>query len=135
MKSYLTVLLTLTCLLVLGKAVRAQEESKIVVNGSFEFVAGGETLSPGKYNVSRISPDSKPGLVISSYGKSASVLPVPFDGIAADQAKFDFDHVGDKYFLSAIKTPAGIYTIGIPRQMTKVAQVKDHAAMSSSGTH
>jgi hypothetical protein len=53
MKSYLTVLLTLACLLGLGKAVRAQEESKIAVSVPFEFVAGGETLPPGKYNVSR----------------------------------------------------------------------------------
>jgi hypothetical protein len=119
----------------LGKGAYAQEESKIVVNVPFEFVAAGETLPAGKYNVSRISPDSKPGLVISTFGKSAFVLPVAFDGIPADQAKLDFEHVGDKYFLSAIKTPAGIYTIATPRPMTKVAEVKDHTAMSSSGTH
>ena len=135
MKNYLMVVLALICLLGLGKGAHAQEESKIVVNVPFEFVAAGETLPPGKYDVSRISPDSKPGLVISSFGKSAFVLPVAFDGIPADQAKFDFEHVGDKYFVSAIKTPAGIYTIATPRPMTKVAEVKDHTTMSSSGTH
>ena len=57
------------------------------------------------------------------------------DGAAADQAKLAFQHVGDMYFLSKIETPGGVYTIGTPRVMTKVAQTRDEGTMSSSGTN
>jgi hypothetical protein len=134
-KSYLTVVLTLTCLLGLGEGARAQDASRIVANIPFDFVAGGETLPAGTYSVSRISFKSQQGLAIRSYDKGALVLPIVFDGVPAEQAKVGFEHAGDKYFLSTIETPAGVYTIGIPRAMTKVAQMKDHDTMSSSGTH
>jgi hypothetical protein len=134
-KLYLNVVLTLTCLLGLGLGARAQDASRVVVTVPFEFVAGGETLPAGTYTVSRVSPEAKPGLVIRSYDKSAFLLAMAFDGVSADQAKLGFEHVGDKYFLSKIETPAGIYTIGTPRAMIKVAQRKDQGTLSSSGTH
>ena len=134
-KSYLTVLLTLTCLLGLRISAGAQDTNRVVATVPFEFVAGGETLPAGTYSIGRLSPDSGPGLVIRSYDNSAFLLPIVFDGASVDQTKLAFTRVGDKYFLSKIETSAGVYTIGIPRAMTKVAQLKDQGTLSSSGTN
>jgi hypothetical protein len=133
-KSYFVAVLTLTCLLGLGGSSRAQDASRIVVHVPFDFVAAGATLPAGTYSVGRVS-DSQPSLFIRSYEKGALLLPIVFDGAAADQAKLAFQHVGDRYFLSRIETPAGVYTLGTPRVMTKVAQTKDQGTMSSSGTN
>jgi hypothetical protein len=134
-KSYSTVVLTLTCLLGLGLSARAQDTSRVVATVPFEFVAGGETLPAGTYTVSRVAPGSRPGLVIRSYDNGAFLLPIVFDDASVDQAKLGFVYVGDKYFLSKVETPAGVYTIGTPRAMTKVAQLKDQGTLSSSGTN
>jgi hypothetical protein len=134
-KSYLTVVLSLTCLLGLGQSARAQEAGKIVVNVPFEFVAGGTTLPAGTYSVTRVAPEVHPGLVIRSHDNSVFLLPIVFEGVMADHAQLGFEHVGDKYFLSTVETPAGVYTIGTPRAMTKLAEMKDRGAGSSSGTN
>jgi hypothetical protein len=133
-KSYFIAVLALTCLLGLGGSSRAQDASRIVVHVPFDFVAGGATLTAGTYSVGRVS-DAERSLVIRSDDKGALLLPIVFDGAAADQAKLAFQHVGDMYFLSRIETPAGVYTLGMPRVMTKVAQTRDQGTMSSSGTH
>jgi hypothetical protein len=98
-------------------------------------VAGGETLPAGMYSVSRVSTEAQPDLLIRSDDKSALLLPIVFDGVPAEQAKLDFEHVGDRYFLSKVETLAGVYRIGIPPAMTRVAQTKDRGAMPSSGTN
>jgi hypothetical protein len=134
-KSYLTAVVALTCVLGLCGGARAQDASRIVVNVPFDFVAGGETLPAGTYSVSRVSSEAQPDLVIRSDDRSALLLPIVFDGVPAEQAKLGFEHLGDKYFLSRVETLAGVYTIGTPRAMTKVAQMKDHGAISSSGTN
>lgn len=133
-KSYFIAVVALTCLLGFEGSSRAQDASRIVVNVPFDFVAGGETLPAGTYSVSRAS-NTQRNLVIRSDDKAALLLPIFFDRAAVDQAELAFRHVGDQYFLSKIETPVGIYAIGTPRVMTKVAQMKDQGAMSSSGTH
>jgi hypothetical protein len=134
-ESYLTAVLTLTCLLGLGISARAQDVDKVAVKVPFEFVAGGQTLPAGTYNVTRVSDQAFPGLVIRSSDNSAFLLPMFFDGVSADHAELNFEHVGGKYFLSEVKTPAGVYAIRTPRPMAQVAQMKDQGAMSSSGTN
>src|SRR5712692_3852791 len=117
-KSYSAVVLTLTCLLGLGISARAQGVDKVAVNVPFEFVAGGQTLPAGTYTVSRVSDLANPTLVIRSYENSVSLLPIVFDGVAADHAELSFEHVGDKYFLNKVETLAGAYAIRTPRAMT-----------------
>jgi hypothetical protein len=134
-KSYFIAVLALTCLLGLGGSSHAQDASKIVVNVPFDFVAGGAALPAGTYSVIRVSHDSQPGLVIRSHDEGTLLLPIVFDGVAAEQPKLAFEHVGDKYFLSKVETLAGVYSMGTPRPMTKVAQMKDHGTLSSSGTN
>ena len=133
--SYSAVVLTLTCLLGLGISARAQDVDKVAVKVPFEFMAGGQTLPAGTYNVTRASDQAFPALIIRSSDNSAFLLPMFFDGVSADEAELGFEHVRDKYFLSKIETPAGVYAIRTPRPMTQVAQMKDQGAMSSSGTN
>jgi hypothetical protein len=134
-KSYLTVVLALTGLLGLSASSRAQDADKVVVNVPFEFVAGGETFPMGTYSVSRISPEKNRGLIIGSHDKSALLLPIVFEEAPAEHVGARFEHVGDKYFLSRIETPAGVYTIAIPPATTKLAKVKDDGTLSASGTN
>ena len=132
-KSYLTVVLTLTCLLGLGISASAQDTSNIVANVPFEFVAGGKTLPAGTYSVGSVFPESDLTLIISSHDKGEFLLPVVFDGASGGDANLSFEQVGKTYFLSKVQTPAGVYTIGTQRAMTKLAQMKDHSTVASSG--
>jgi len=130
---YLTIVLTLTCLLGLGISARAQDASSIVVNVPFEFVAGGKTLPAGTYSVGCVFPETDSTLIISSHDKGEFLLPIGFDRASAGQAKLSFEHLGDTYFLREVQTPAGVYTIGTRRAMTKLAQMKDHGTVVFSG--
>jgi hypothetical protein len=132
-KSYLTVVLILTCLLGLGLSARAQDTEGVSVKVPFEFVAGGTTLPAGTYTVGRLSADGYSGIAIRSYGKVVLTLPMVVDGTSAEQPKLDFEHVGDKYFLSEAETPGGVYTFAVPRAVVMLAQKKDHSTVSSSG--
>jgi hypothetical protein len=133
-KSYLTIVLTLTSLLGLGISARALDAGGVAVTVPFEFVvAGSKTMPAGTYSIERVSPDSRSGLIIRSYKNGALLLPVAVDGPFAEQAKLNFEHVGDKYFLSKVATPAGVYTIETPGRITKLAKSKDHGTASSSG--
>jgi hypothetical protein len=141
-KSYLTVVLALTCLLGLGISARAQDVDKLAANVSFEFVAGGQTFPAGTYRVSRVPSAGTRVLVIRNDDNSVFLLPVFFDGGpvsvnggSADHAALGFEHVGDKYFLTNVETLGGVYAFSTPRAMTQVAQMKDHGTGSSSGSN
>ena len=134
-KLCLTVVLTMTCLLAWSGSARAQDADKVVTKVPFEFVAGGSTLPAGTYSISRVHSQETSGLVIRGRDNGAFLLPIVFVGAPAEQAKLSFEHVGDKYFLSKVQTAAGVYTIGTPRAMTKLAQTEDHGTMSSAGTN
>ena len=134
--SYLTAILTLTCLLGLGISAHAQDAGGVVVKIPFTFVAGGATLPAGKYRITRVNTGVTHELEIHSYNNGgAFLLAMFFDGVAGRQSKLIFEHVGGEYFLSEIDTLAGVYSFGMPRAMTKVAQLKDQVTLSSSGSH
>lgn len=134
-KSYLTAVLTLTCLLGSGITARAQDTEGVRVNVPFEFVAGGATLPAGTYTVGRLSVGSSPEIAILGLGHGAFALPMVVDGTPAAQPKLSFEHVGDKYFLSEVDTPGGVYTFALPRAMVAMAQMKDQGTVSSGGTN
>jgi hypothetical protein len=133
--SYLTVILSLTCLLAFGISARAQDAEGVRVKVPFEFVAGGQTLPAGTYTVGRLSLDAYSGIAISSYGHGALILPIVVDGTPAGQPKLSFEQVGGRYFLREVNTPGGIYTFALPRAMVALAQGKDQGTVSSSGTN
>ena len=43
------------------------------------------------------------------------MIPTVFDDVQTGHAQFNFEHVGDTYFLSAVETPIGTYSLTIPR--------------------
>jgi hypothetical protein len=134
--SYLIAVLSLTCFLGVGVSAHAQDIDGVVVTVPFEFVAGGATLPAGQYRVSRIDSGSRRELDIRSYSQGgAFLLPTEFDGVPADKAALNFEHVGDKYFLSKIKTLSGVYTMATSREMIRLGQMSTPDTMSSSGTH
>jgi hypothetical protein len=134
-KSYLTAVITLTCLLGLGLSARAQDTKGVRVKVPFEFVAGGVTLPAGTYTVGRRSIDTYSGIAISGYGYGALVLPSTVGVARAEQPKLNFEHVADKYFLTEADTPGGIYTFALPRAMVATAQAKEQDTVSSAGTN
>jgi len=134
-KSYLTAVLTLTCLLGLGVSARAQDTEGVRVKVPFEFVAGCTTLPAGTYTVGRLSVDAYSSIEISGRGNGTFVLPIAVDGTSAGQPRLRFELVGGKYFLSEADTPGGIYTFALPRAMVAMAQVKDQGTASSGGTN
>jgi hypothetical protein len=123
MKSYLAAILALTSLL--GFAISASAQDEAVVSVPFQFVAGGAMLSAGRYRISRIDPAVHRGLVLSNDKQEAYVLPLAFDEKVGGQPELGFEDVGGKYFLSKVETLDGVYTLGIPRALVKVGQVKD----------
>jgi hypothetical protein len=134
-KSYLTVVLTLTCLLGLGTSGFAQDTEGVVAKIPFEFVAGGRTMPAGTYTIGRLFQDAHLGLMIRNYDDSALLLPIVVDGSSAEQSTLSFEHVGGKYFLSKVGTPAGVYTMKTPRAATMLAQVKVQGTSSSAGSN
>lgn len=135
--SYLAVALTLTCILGLNISAHADGD-KVSVNVPFEFVAGGQTLPAGTYSITRAAGDTNRILVIRGDSNRIFVLPMFFDGstvtgTAAEHQVLSFERVNDKYFLSTVKTLSGVYAFRTPQPMTKVAQMKGHNGLPSSG--
>jgi hypothetical protein len=136
-RSYLTAVLMLMCVLGVGINARAQEADAVVVRVPFEFVAGGATLPAGEYRVSRVSPTTNQQLAIRGYDKgNAFLLPLVFDNAAAasDQPTLKFEHVGDKYFLTGIKTLSGLYTLPASREMVMLGKANSPSPRTSSAS-
>jgi hypothetical protein len=136
-KSYLTAVLMLTCLLGVGVSARAQDPDAVVVKVPFEFVAGGATLPAGEYRVSRLNPGTNRELSIRGYNTGAAfLLPLAFDdsAAAANQPTVSFEHVGDKYFLSKIKTLGGVYTLPASREMVMLGKANSPSQGTSSAS-
>jgi hypothetical protein len=135
-KQYLTVLFTLICVLGLGLGAQAQEEDTVRANIPYDFVVAGQVLPAGTYRVSRIdTTGSSRALEISSYETrgSAFLIPTVFDDFQTGHAQLNFEHVGDKYFLSAIETPIGTYTVTIPPSAIELARMEQQRTSSSGG--
>jgi hypothetical protein len=123
------------CLLGLGLGAQAQGNDEVVTDVPFEFVAGGTSFPAGTYTVNRVSSAWDSHLIIRNGERGVFLLPVSFEGASVEGALFSFEHVGNKYFLSQVKTPRGVYTIGAPRALTTEAQKKTMDSSSSSGTN
>ena len=136
-KQYVAVLFTLICVLGLELGARAQDEGAVVANVPYDFVAGGRVLPAGTYRVNRVhSYTGSRELEISSYetGAGALLIATVFDSAQTEHTQLNFEHVGDKYFLSAVETPIGRYAIAIPPSAIKLA-LKEQPSPSSSGSN
>jgi hypothetical protein len=134
-KQYLTVLFTLACVLGLGLGARAEEVDTVVANVPFNFVIAGKILPAGAYRVSRVNTAGNRELEISSYDARTGVLLIPtvFDDFQTGDAQLNFEHAGNKYFLSAIETPIGTYAITIPPSAIELARMEQQGTSSSGG--
>jgi hypothetical protein len=134
-KSYLTVVLMLTCLLGVGVSARAQDADAVVASVPFEFVAGGATLPAGEYRVSRVNPGVNRELAIRGYNKgNAFLLPLAFDDGPDNEPTLSFEHVGGKYFLSRIKTLSGVYIMPASREMVMLGKANSPGRSTSSAS-
>ena len=134
-KQCLTVLFTLICVLGFGLGALAQEEDTVVATVPFDFVVRGQILPAGMYKVSRVDHAGTRELQIQSYetGAGAFLIPTFFDDTQIGHAKLNFEHAGDKYFLSGIETPIGTYAVTIPRSAITLALMEQQGASSSGG--
>jgi len=138
-KTYVTVIFTLTCVVGLGLGARAEErEDTVIAKVPYDFVVGGQVLPGGTYRVSRVDDASGSlELEISSYETRTSVLLIPtvVDDAQTGHSQISLQHVGDTYFLNAIRTPIGTYVIHVPHSAITVAQMKNQGTVTSSGTN
>jgi hypothetical protein len=132
---YFTLALAVMCVLGLSGNSYAQEPDGIVVKVPFDFFVGTRSMPAGTYTFGRVFTDQHSSFILHGDGRSAIVLPTAVDETSAFEAKLTFEHLGDKYFLDKIKTPAGIYTITTPRPMPVVAGTADKNAVSSGGSN
>jgi len=65
------------------------------------------------------------------------LLPLTFeDGSDSDgQPTLSFEHINGRYFLSAIRTPGGVYSMTTPRQLTVLAKTNNQSGMPSAGNN
>ena len=131
------VLLIIIGLFGLAVGAKAETHPEVIVDIPYEFVAGGRTLSAGKYTVSRLSDDRRAGLSIASYEQRSGVFvqPTQFENRRAGDARVSFEHLGGMYFLRSIETSDGVYTLSLPRSAVLMAKSAHTDNMSASGTH
>jgi len=96
-------------LLVAGfaQAVSAQTPASVVVDVPFDFVAGGERLPAGVYQVSRLSANSEKALVIRSLDgrrQAALITHAAAGGDKKAPAQLTFRQYGDIYFLAEVRS-------------------------------
>ena len=112
-RQYSAVLLTVVGLLTVAAIA---QEKEIVANVPHEFVAGGRSFPAGTYTITRVSPETQPGIRIRNNETpqdGAFLLPssigdpVPHPGLT-------FERIGNTYYLSRIATNAGVYTLRKP---------------------
>jgi hypothetical protein len=128
-------LMAFMCLGGIGISAHAQDTEGIVVQVPFEFIAGGSTMPAGKYTIGRLSPDSSSSLIIRTYGNGVLVLPIVVAGPYTEQPTLSFVEIGGKRVLRQVKTPAGVYTLALPRSMAAMAAVKNQVPSSAAGTN
>jgi hypothetical protein len=135
-RKYSVVAITLLCFCGMAVAAHAQEEGTMVVTVPFEFVAGHKTLPAGIYTVGRAAPDTNSPLIISDRNHSSFLLPAAFDDTPADDVRLSFEHVGNTYLLSQVKTQIGTYTfVGDPTAgLAKLARMRPHDSTKNSMT-
>jgi hypothetical protein len=133
-KQYSTILFTLACMFGFALSAHAQLKDTIVASVPYDFVAGNQVLPAGTYTVSRLSVGGGPEqLEITSYDTGASALLIPtfFDDTQTGHPQLSFENAGEKHFLSSIETTIGTYSIKVPREAIRVAQMAHHGPVAS----
>lgn len=132
-----SVLFIIMSLFALAAGAKAETHAEVKVNIPYEFVVAGSTLPAGTYTVGRVSDNRSGGLSIVNYDTKSSifVLPEQFESQQRVDARVTFERVGSTYFLSAIETLDGVYTLPPPRSAVLMAKSAHSDGMSASETH
>jgi len=135
MKKFAGITATVTVLLGVGLAARAQAQDNIIVTLPFGFVAGQRTLPAGTYKVRRFSNDPSGPLLFTNYAKDISVfvLPIASEGTSADKPGLTFEQVGGEHFLNAIQTSLETYYIPVSHSGVTEAAAKLRISRAASG--
>lgn len=135
-RQYVTVLFSLICVIGFVPGARAQDEDTVVAKVPYDFVIGGQLLPAGAYRVSRVDSGGLRELIIRSSDTGVAVLVTPtvFAYAPHERAKLSLRPVAGTYFLTAIQTLNGVYTMAIPRSAIRLAQMEQRGA-SSSGSN
>jgi hypothetical protein len=123
---------------VLALAAGAQAETgDVTVHLNQAFVAGGKLLPPGNYRILQSSDESFPALIVRSEepGSAVLVLPTTRGDSRLEQPRVKLTRVGDLYYLSEVSTERGVYTIALPRNLSRIAKAGDLQGMSASGSN
>src|ERR1700674_1437339 len=134
-KVYFTLALAVISILGLGGSSHAQEPDGITVKVPFEFFVGTQAMPAGTYSFGRLFSSQRSSFILHGDAVSAVVLPTSVEETSTFKANLVFEHLGDKYYLGKIKTPAGIYNIATPRPMLALARTSDKNAVSTGGTN
>ena len=91
----------------------ADSRDSTITTVPFDFVVGNKTLAAGTYRISRISDDPLAGLSIQSVDGKTNMLfrPTSSNFTSNNQAKLQFLHEGNSYFLTGILTPDDTYSL------------------------
>jgi hypothetical protein len=117
-----------------GIAAKAQDVDQVVVKIPYAFVVGDKTLRAGSYRVDRLIGSNDRELVLSNLDNHASTLVVAavLESNSSDKAGVSFEHVGDQFFLSEIKSAGHVFTIPVSRSAVLEAIAKSHGGTSGS---
>jgi len=92
-------------LMIMGAAVYAQSEPRVIVNIPFAFTAGRQTLPAGEYTIERTSFNDPDLLLFRNQDTRASLFLLVEDTQAMrtpERTELVFNEIGDRYFLSKI---------------------------------
>ena len=133
---FASVLLTVSCLLGLSAAARADIRGQIRVTLPFAFVVDGETLPADTYTLSTFSDEKSDGLILSNHDHRIGVFvhPVEIEGASAGKPQVSFQRVGQQLFLTRIQTAYKVYNIPVPRSVIMEAAERSHHNGSASGS-
>jgi hypothetical protein len=140
-KQYLRILIALITVAGLGVVAKGQDLDQVTVKIPYEFVAGGKTLPAGSYKVERLIGVNERELVLRSLDNHTSTLVVAtvLESNSIDKASVSFEHVGDQFFLSEIKSADHVFTIPVSRSAVLEASAKSHSdgsnSESAAGSH
>jgi hypothetical protein len=120
MKYIFALLLTLSSF---GTAM-ADSRDTTIANVPFDFVIGNKTFTAGTYRITSISVDPRAGLRIQSSDGKTSLLfqPTSLEFTSNDQAKLQFLHEGNMYFLTGIFTASDTYTLAPKHRRQEAAK-------------
>jgi hypothetical protein len=134
-KLYLTLALAVMCVFGLSGSSRAQEPDGIVVKVPFDFFVGTQAMPAGTYSFGRLLSSQRSSFILHGDARSAVVFPTSAEETSTFNSNLVFEHLGDKYYLGNIKTPAGIYTIATPQPMLALARTSDKNGVIAGGTN